>query len=49
MMKPMTTVRATVSGSDMYKGSPEAFRYTMRMPATMNTSPWAKLMRRKMP
>ena len=49
MTKPMTTVRSTDSGSDMYKGRPEAFRYTMRMPETMNTSPWAKLMRRKMP
>ncbi len=36
-------------GITSHSGRPLAERYTITMPATMNTSPWAKLISLKMP
>ena len=48
MVKPKSAVSSTTSGMVIYKGS-AADRYTIIRPATINTSPWAKLIKRKMP
>ena len=48
MRKPSSAVATMTSGSAMYIGM-DAEAYTMMSPATMNTSPWAKLMSRRMP
>ena len=48
MTKPSSTVSKSMSGMDTYTGS-DAHMKTIMRPAHMNTSPWAKLMRRRMP
>ena len=49
MAKPMNTVASSTIGMTTYSGRPVAVRYTIKMPDTINTSPWAKLIRRRMP
>jgi len=48
MRKPSNTVSSSTRGMAIPRGS-EAERYTIMSPATINTSPWAKLMSRRMP
>ena len=45
---PSTTVSTITSGSDIPSGR-LALRYTIIRPAAMNTSPWAKLISRRIP
>ena len=45
----VSAVSTSTSGMHSHSGTPLAAMYTMMMPATMNTSPWAKLIRRSMP
>ena len=48
IIKPRNTVRMIISGIAIYSGM-DAAMYTIIRPATMNTSPWAKLISRRMP
>ena len=45
---PRMTVTMTVSGSERYSGI-TVLAYIVTSPATIKISPWAKLIRRKMP
>ena len=48
MATPKSTVSSSTSGMDTAKEQ-EAEIYTIKKPAIMKISPWAKLMRRRMP